>query len=180
MNWKDIPQRTREGSYGVDFAWEDLEHSIERYIKNYNLDLCPDFQRGHVWTMEQRIAYLESKFSGGVQSDIIRFNHPEWQRSYEGQMVCVDGLQRLTTALMFLRDEIGIFGGHTRSQISGGRIPGVVTFRIIINNLRTRAAVLQWYLELNSGGTPHSRDEIQRVTALYEAALAVQQTSAGS
>lgn len=136
--------------------------------------MSPDFQRGHVWTMEQRVAYVEAKLSGGIphQTDVIRFNHPGWQASYEGQMVCVDGLQRLTTALMFLRDEVPVFGGHVCGQIGGGHIPDIVSFRFIINNLRTRAAVLQWYLELNSGGTPHSRDEIARVVALYEAELA--------
>lgn len=168
MDWKDIPQRTREGSYGIDVSWGDLEDSLARYTKNYNLDLCPDFQRGHVWTPEQRIAYVESKLSGGIPhgTDFVRFNHPEWQRSFEGQMVCVDGLQRLTTALMFLRDEVPVFGGHVRSQIADGRIPMDISFRVMINNLRSRAGVLRWYCELNAGGTPHSPEEIARVREL--------------
>ena len=170
LKWSEIPQRTHEGSYGIDVSWSDLEFSIDRYVKSYGLDLCPDFQRGHVWTMEQRVAYVEAKLSGGTphQTDLVRFNHPEWQRSFEGEMVCVDGLQRLTTALMFLRDEIPVFGGYVRSQIGHGRVPDSISFRVQINNLRTRAAVLQWYLELNDGGTPHSRDEIARVRDLLE------------
>lgn len=166
LAWKDIPQRTRDGNYGVDIEWEDLEFSLERYTSHYALDLCPDFQRGHVWSFEQRVAYVESKLSGGVTVDIVRFNHPGWQRDYEGQMLCVDGLQRLTTARMFLRDEIPVFGGHVRSQIGNSRIPSNISFRFIVNNLPTRAAVLKWYVELNAGGTPHSTDEIERVRAL--------------
>lgn len=171
MNFKNIPQRTHDGSYGVDVSWGDLEDSIARYTKNYALDLCPDFQRGHVWTPEQRVAYVESKLSGGVPhgTDFVRFNHPGWQRSYEGQMVCVDGLQRLTTALMFVRDEIPVFGGHVRSQIEG-HLPHDISFRVVINNLKTREAVLQWYLELNSSGTPHSPEEIARVRGLLKVA----------
>jgi hypothetical protein len=183
MLWSEIPQRTRDGQYGVDVAWEDLEWSIKRYTENYNLDLCPDFQRGHVWTMEQRVAYLESKLSGGIQVDVIRFNHPDWGNSYEGQMVCVDGLQRLTTALMFLRDEVRAFG-CLRSEFGGGKrgnyVPSTINFRININNLPTRAAVLKWYLEMNAGGTPHSASEIARVTALYEAEVARLQAEVAS
>ena len=171
MDWKDVPQRTRDGNYGVDVSWCDLPESIARYEKNYGLDVCPDFQRGHVWTPEQRTAYVESKLSGGIphQSDIIRFNCPGWQNSFEGQMVCVDGLQRLTSALMFLRDEVSVFGGHVLSRIGNGKVPWDVSFRVTINDLRTREAVLNWYLELNAGGTPHSATEIARVRALLTA-----------
>ena len=35
-----------------------------------------------------------------------------------------------------------------------------------INNLQTRKEVLQWYIELNSGGTVHTDAEIDRVKKL--------------
>ena len=171
LNWKDIPQRTRDGNYAVDVPWSDLEDSIERYNR-YGLVMCPDFQRGHVWTMAQRVAYVESKLSGGVPVDIIRLNQSGWMTDFKGELVCVDGLQRLTTALMFLRDEIPVFGGHVRSQIAGGRMPNEITFRLQINNLPTRAAVLTWYLERNGAGTPHSPEELARVAALRQAEIA--------
>ena len=38
--------------------------------------------------------------------------------------------------------------------------------RIVVNDLQTREEVLQWYLELNSAGTPHSKEELDRVKAL--------------
>lgn len=175
MNWKDIPQSTRDGHYGVDVSWSDLVESIARYEKNYALDMCPDFQRGHVWTPEQRTAYVEAKLSGRIphQTDIVRFNHPGWQGSFEGQMVCVDGLQRLTAALMFLRDEVPVFGGHVLSQIGNGKVPWDISFRININNLKTREATLRWYVELNAGGTPHSSEEIARVRGLINAEVRV-------
>lgn len=170
LSWKDIPQRVADGTYMIDVSWEDLDLTVGRYSSEYALDLCPDFQRGHVWTPNQRVAYIEAKLAGGVPVDVIRFNHPEWGRSYEGGMVCVDGLQRLTTALMFLHDDVKVFGGHTRSQIEG-RIPSRISFKFNVNNLRTRVEVLRWYLELNGGGTPHSLEELIRVQALLIEAL---------
>ena len=41
-----------------------------------------------------------------------------------------------------------------------------------VNDLPSRGAVLRWYIELNSGGTPHSDAEIGRVRALLEQEIA--------
>jgi hypothetical protein len=41
-------------------------------------------------------------------------------------------------------------------------------FHFHINDLRTRAEVLQWYLDLNTGGTVHSDEEIEKVKKLLE------------
>ena len=168
LNWKDIPQRTPDGTYGVDVDWSDLLETIQRYTDNYGLNLCPDFQRGHVWTPEQQVAYVEAKLSGGVPMDVIRLNHPWWMRSFDGEFVCVDGLQRLTAAMQFLRNDLPVFGGYFLRDIGNGRVPRAYgySFRVLINNLPTRAAVLQWYLELNGGGTPHSPEELARVRDL--------------
>ena len=32
-----------------------------------------------------------------------------------------------------------------------------------VNDLKTEKEVLQWYVDMNSGGTPHSNEEIERV-----------------
>lgn len=37
-----------------------------------------------------------------------------------------------------------------------------------INDLKTKREVLQWYIEMNAGGTPHSEEEIARVKKLLE------------
>lgn len=40
------------------------------------------------------------------------------------------------------------------------------TLRININDLKTRDEVLQWYIDINAGGTPHTKEEIERVRAM--------------
>ena len=37
-----------------------------------------------------------------------------------------------------------------------------------INDLKTKKEVLQWYIQMNAGGTPHSAEEIDRVKKLME------------
>lgn len=166
MNWNDIEKVTHDGNYVVDVSWQHLEEHLASW---QDRDYCPvefepDFQRGHVWTEEQRIAYVENKLRGAVAHDVIRWNCKGWGGNYDGPMQVVDGLQRLTAARMFLRDELKAFG-HLRSEFVG-RVPWDVSFKFMVNNLRTRKQVLRWYLELNSGGTPHTEDELNRVSSL--------------
>jgi hypothetical protein len=176
MKFKSIKKMTGLGNYHVTTPWRDLKESINRWTEIFNLQLNPDFQRGHVWTKEQRRKYVEFKLrGGGVLNDAILFNHPGWQRDFEGDFMLVDGLQRLTSAMMFLNDEIKVFGssfneGYEFSEFED-KLDWNVCFDFYVNNLSTRAEVLNWYIELNSGGVVHSTEEIERVKNLLLAEL---------
>ena len=41
-----------------------------------------------------------------------------------------------------------------------------IDFRI--NDLKTRKEVLGWYIEMNSGGTPHKKEEIEKVELMLK------------
>lgn len=87
----------------------------------------------------------------------------------QGDFVCVDGLQRLTALLKFLDNELAVFDGYCRSDIEGiDLLLRGITVKVSINNLPTKAAVLQWYLELNSGGTVHTQAELDRVRTMLK------------
>ena len=114
MKFAEISKFTKEGRYQVNVAWRYLENTINSYINEMELQLNPDFQRGHVWTKEQQIAYVEFVLRGGSSARVIYFNCPNWNYRYgnDDTLVCVDGLQRLTAALAFLRNEIPAFGHY--------------------------------------------------------------------
>lgn len=42
------------------------------------------------------------------------------------------------------------------------------TIVLNVNDLKTEKEVLQWYIDMNAGGTPHSSEEIQRVKEMIE------------
>jgi len=174
MNWQDI-QTFPNIHYRVDVPWMFLKMNLDNYINEHKLDLNPDFQRGHVWTEQQQIAYVEFMLRQPQSGREIYFNHPGWMGSFEGDFVLVDGLQRITAAQRFVNNEIPAFG-HFLSDIGGleskrpgvKKIPSDVSFSFNIAKLQTRAEVLQWYLDFNSGGTPHSIQEINRVQELLK------------
>ena len=172
MKFEDIPQFTREGSYQVDMPLIYFAEYIDKEVEKMGLQLNPPFQRGHVWTKEQQTAFVEYFLKGGRSGLIIYFNHPAWQswtkkRTYK-DYVCVDGLQRITALICFLHNEIPAFEHYYQDyeDREGADLSHVM--KININNLQTEKEVLQWYIEMNTGGTVHTKEEIQKVQDMLQ------------
>jgi hypothetical protein len=182
MRYSEIQQFTRSAGYGVDVDWHYLEQhlaSLAEYPSG--LDLDPDFQRAHVWTEEQQRAYVEHVLRGGWASRQILFNCFGWKGPGDcGAVVLVDGKQRLEAVRKFLRNDLTIFGGNRRSDFIDRLHPLTASFRMCVNDLPTREDVLRWYLELNSGGTPHASAEIEKVQRLLDEESAPRAGKAGS
>lgn len=168
MKFRDIKQMTRMPSYRITVGWSYLETSLadwdNRSVPGFlGLDLDPEFQRAHVWDDERRIKFVEYCLKGGHSSREIYFNHPNWQGSYKGQMVLVDGKQRLEAVRKFMRNELPIFEGFFLKDFQD-RLPhfeGSLYFNV--NSLKTEKEVLQWYIDLNDGGVAHTKEEIDKV-----------------
>jgi hypothetical protein len=169
--FKEIPKLTRSPGYCIDVDWYGLETQLEHWLKEDRscpLDLEPDFQRGHVWTPKQQSDYVEYILRGGFSGKDIFFNCVGWQGSFKGPFVLVDGKQRLTAVRGFLANTVAIFNGiYFRDFTDVLRASGA-SFKFHVNDLPTRAEVLRWYLEMNSGGTPHTTSELLRVRELLE------------
>lgn len=167
----DIPSFTRDGSWQCDFDFAYLLQFIDEHIKSYDLQLNPDFQRGHVWTEEQQIAWLEFFLRGGGTGRILYFNCPWWQDKKEDKgyndFVCVDGLQRITAIRRFMNGEIPVFGSYVNEYEDTMSIVRH-SIKVNINNLKSEKEVLQWYIDMNAGGTPHSSEEIDRVRKMIK------------
>lgn len=156
-------------SWGVDFGFRYLPKAVEEWTQEYGLDLDPDFQRGHVWTVEQQAAFIEYVLSGGPSGRDLYFACEGWSRiELKSRISIVDGKQRLTAVLAFLADKLPV-RGKLRSEWTGvmRELTGA-RFRFNVADV-DRAATLRWYLALNAGGTPHTADEIERVRALLAA-----------
>lgn len=169
--FKDIEQYIGEGNYSVEVRLSNLERTLKDYEEDSGLDLCPDFQRGRVWTEEQQIAYVEYLLQGGESARTIYFNSPAFGKGGRGDLddtiLCVDGLQRLTSVIRFLRNEIPVFGYFYKDYVDS--LTPDYRLRFNINSLLYKKDVLKWYLQKNSGGTPHTAEEISRVQAMYNA-----------
>lgn len=167
--FRDIPQFTRDSNYHMDSGWDYLFTSwISDMEETANLDLDPDFQRGHVWSEDQQIRYCEFILRGGKSSKELYFNCPGWPNT-AGQMVLVDGKQRLEAVRRFIQGEIAVFG-YFKSEWTDRLDMLKARFSININNLETKAEVYQWYLDLNDGGVVHTEEELDKVRKLLAVA----------
>ena len=169
--FKDIPQFTSRGRYAADYPMDSLVKYLEELQTEMGLQLTPDFQRGHVWTEDQQIAFIEYLLRDGQSGRDLYFNCPSWHiRVPAGEydeFVCVDGLQRITAITRFIHNEIKVFGSHYKEYTDPIRLRNY-TLRVHVNDLKTRREVLTWYLEMNSGGTPHTKDELNQVQQLLD------------
>ena len=102
---------------------------------------------------------------GGLSGRDIYVNAPNWPSvDDDGSYVLVDGLQRITAILEFYHGNIQAFGKYFNEFEGSSNIGSYM--RIHVNTLATREQVLQWYIELNTTGVPHSKEEIDRVKEL--------------
>lgn len=170
MKWSDIPQFP-SARWTVDVPWTHIDGNLETLRGGGELRLDPDYQRAHVWTPEQQVAYVEFQLMGGEISRSLIFNAPCWNDRMtapeETYVELLDGKQRLEAVRAFVRGDIAAFG--QRFDEFEGRFPLMEKrFRFQVCCLETREEVLQLYLKINAGGTPHSQQELDRVRKLLE------------
>lgn len=167
-SFQDVPQLPGN-QYEVDVEWRHIEDTVQEHIEKDGLDLLPRFQRGHVWTEAQQVAYVANMLHGCEVARTIIFNHSQWDelpiRPPKGTMVIVDGLQRLEAVRKFTRNDLKVFG-MKYAEFKGSLRMQYARFHIRITKLASEAAVIRFYLALNAGGTPHTDEEIARVREL--------------
>lgn len=135
----------------------------------------PDYQRGYVWTLRQK-----ELFMGSLLLDWKRIP-PFWFNVIGGRFCpdrweIIDGKQRLAAIFDWLDgkiDAVSIEGDRfTFEELKDSEALCIQSVRIKINEVRLdRASVLRFYLQLNSGGAVHTKQELDRVRKLLEETL---------
>ncbi len=75
--------------------------------------------------------------------------------------------QRLEAVRAFLRDEVEVFG--TKYSEFEDKLRGTVArFNFRVCSLSSREEILELYLNINAGGTPHTQEELRRVQELLK------------
>ena len=167
----DIPS-----SGGVTESWvslSDMVLGIGRYADEKPLCMNPDYQRGAVWDINRRKAFIGHALSGGVVGPM--YMHRD--RAYKDLTVeVVDGQQRLRAISDFI---LGTIPGVTvRGKELWYRDFNEVDRRdrrlssVVIYGDWPRELRLRFYLGLNSGGAAHTNEELERVSAMLDKELA--------
>lgn len=173
-----LPRTQRQ--YDVD--WRDLRAHLDRE-KEWGFEFVPEYQRGHVWTREQKVRYIEHVMLGGetakeITAVCVGRGADDYVVPPDGSSLTLrsysllDGLQRATAILEYCQDEFPVLSrlrpeGYLWSQADRAVQRGLcIRWRVVA--VPTYEAVLDLYIRLNDAGTPHSSAEIERVKALRE------------
>jgi len=166
-----LPGAFPHAAYEVHVPWNHLEDTLAHHVKDYGLNLDPDYQRAHVWTKKQQTAYIEYMLLGGELSRTLVFTADHWMSSGDlKRYELTDGKQRLEAVRAFLRSEVYAFR-YTFKQYKGTLRFTHHNFGWRVVEVENRADVLKLYLSMNAGGTPHSPKELARVQQLLAAEL---------
>lgn len=142
--------------------------SLLFYFYNFGIDMNPDYQRGFVWSDEDKEKLLDSVFCGIDIGKFVLVTKDNWLEDnvyYE----ILDGKQRLAALMDFYEDKI-TYRGHTFTQLSAkdracfcNRIVSVAIAKDI-----SRDAILRYFLALNRGGRVMDPEQIKKVEEMLE------------
>lgn len=168
-------------------TWGELIHQIQRGDTTYDLP----YQRGAVWTNEQRIMLIFSILSGTPIPALIVNERPQsmWFDADRNQLpiyAVIDGQQRMTTVKMFMEDDLAVpaswfpsewvertedtddgpyvrySGLARREQRHLENIPAPVAEA----RAKTVAEEAAIYLRVNGSGTPQSDADLARAAVV--------------
>lgn len=174
--WYSIFKKgTREINLPSVFVPDNIRHtqtssSVEgmfTYLGHFGIDMSPDYQRGNVWTLEQKIALIETILDrGGIGAfSLNRRNFVSNEKNYE----IIDGKQRLTALWEFYQDKFPV-RGHFYSEWNNFDKYDFKnkTVGLYILEEATREMILRFFLRINRMGTPVDSAHIKKVEAMVK------------
>jgi hypothetical protein len=152
-----------------------LDYVVQMWT-SAELNLRPDYQRGHAWTAEQQGQFLGYLLSGGRTMSFIFRDLMESENATTGYMYeVVDGQQRLSALIAWWLglipavydngDELWSRELSTPKILFLKRGPMRVSVGLMVGS---KADAIRAYLKLNTGGTVHTQDDLDHARAVLE------------
>lgn len=156
----------------LNFQQRHLSHLLRLMFSKYGIDLNPDYQRGNVWTLDQKISLIDSIFKNidiGKFTVIKRLcgpnpNKPITDLLYE----VLDGKQRLTAIYEFYIGKFQYKGKYFYELHPMDR------YHLIEYNISyaeseqlTNEQKYRYFLKLNATGVPMDKEHIEKVKQMW-------------
>jgi hypothetical protein len=141
--------------YDVDFS------NLEQQLKQLDVDINPEFQRDRKWTLAQQSSFAGHVLTGGKVAPLL-LNASDNRLKFS----LLDGKQRVTTMLAWLRNEIpaNVKGQLFYFRDTDGKFRIGRGFRFDVVELPEIEA-LKLYVRINSG-VAHTSAELDRVNTM--------------
>jgi len=164
---RDIQDKVPRCTYHVNIGIGHLVDALDQYHVNLN----PDYQRDHVWTPEQKRLFVGAMLENSRAIPPFWFNWTNKEFKHSDSEI-VDGKQRLNALVDWLRGKIkakcpcGVEVHYNDlTEIDHRNISSGVLMDWNFVDLDQKE-VMEFYLRLNSGGTIHTEQELNKVKDL--------------
>lgn len=172
---------------------------LARRVRDGEIDVNPPYQRGKVWTLDQRVSLVESWMRGLPAGVVILADrcNKAWATANPGRdpyetgealWACVDGKQRLTTAVAWFDSEFavpaswfpddhvataedaddGLYVRHDSLTLKGQRFMERHCSLLVAEtkDCATEAQEAAFYLLVNGGGTAQTADDMDNAARI--------------
>lgn len=153
---KRFPKRLyigQECSFTVGHGLHIRERS-KGYLPTILRFVLPPFQRGEVWTVEQKSRFIESLW---LRLPISVYAYNQSPSLGQTDQWLIDGQQRWSAIRDFVDGKVTAFGGLRYSDMSDAelRVFDMTPFPCILIKSDDEAHLEEMYNRLAYGGTPH-------------------------
>jgi hypothetical protein len=174
VRWTDV--RKIHGNMESDFIRNiDLRMRFSQQTINslfvkthfFGVDFEPEYQRDFVWTLEDKIALIDSIFEN-VEIGKFVFISLDYEKKNGYEIL--DGKQRLKTLLDFYEDRFQ-YGGKYFSDLSIGEQDFFLNYPVSIAETRdelTREQKLRYFLKLNKHGHVMAKEQLDKVRRMLD------------
>lgn len=149
----------------VSYISTDLRGILFQALRRGLID-NPDYQRGYVWSNEDKEALIESLIE---DRDIGKFIFVEDKSYNEYRLEVLDGKQRLNTLIEFYTSKFPYKGKYYHEFSKQDRYTMEsrhAQSASIDSNQHTRAELLATFLNVNAGGVPQTEEHLDYVREL--------------
>jgi len=161
---KSPPKLIRNKDLRLNYSQRDISGILHTYYES-GLDLNPDYQRGNVWSSDDKLLLIESIFKNIDigKFTIIKRPFKENEQSYE----ILDGKQRIITLIEFFEDRFE-YKGLKFSELNWRDQRHFENYNLSYSEASpmSHEQKYRYFLNLNITGKPIDPDHIHHVQKL--------------
>lgn len=176
MDFEGVEEFTERDEIRFQFSQRDIMAILYMSFDKYGIDFNADYQRGNVWTEQQKVDLIESIFKNIDIGKFVFIRRP-WGDNPHKPLTpllweVLDGKQRSTALIDYYLDRFKYKGKHfselhpfDRNHIRHYSISFAETDPL------TQEQKYRYFLKLNTSGTPVDKKHLEKVEEMWKKEL---------
>jgi len=147
---------------------QDISSIWNRYY-HFGIDMNPDYQRGNVWALEDKVALIDSIFNNIEIGKFSFIELPFKENSPSSEVL--DGKQRITALVEFKEGRFK-YKGYTYRDLSFTDQNHIRHYSVSVSTVEhmTQAQKYEYFLKFNTYGKEQDKEHIKFVKSLLKKA----------